>query len=393
MIAARRNMAKTRRRFGAVRQLPSGRWQARYAGPEGEFHRAPRTFATKTEAGQYLAGVEADLSRGQWRIPAEVTTTVTEWGDRFLAAQSPRLAVKTVALYSSLFTSCITPTFGNSALPTIRKIDVREWVAGLSARPLSPSRVRQAHGLLSQILASAVDDDLLKSNPCTGVRTPRLPVTEPRILTPDDVARLAAAIRPPFGLLVELLAYGGLRIGEAFALRRRSLDELHKRLMIEESLSETGGRLTFGPTKTHQARAIALPDFLVDDLLRHLSNLKAPEADALLFTGRTGRPLHYNAFRTSIWDPAALQAGLDKVTPHALRATCATWVADSAGVLEAAKRLGHARTSVTTRHYARPVEGRDRDVADRLSAMRPTTAPDEVARGSIWHADGTTGHS
>ncbi|MEO6206205.1 MAG: tyrosine-type recombinase/integrase, partial [Mycobacteriales bacterium] len=268
---------------------------------------SPRTFATKTEAGQYLAGVEADLSRGQWRLPAEVTTTVTEWGERFLAAQSPRLAVKTVALYSSLFTSCITPTFGNSALPTIRKIDVREWVAALSARPLSPSRVRQAHGLLSQILASAVDDDLLKSNPCTGVRTPRLPVTEPRILTPEDVARLAAAIRPPFGLLVELLAYGGLRIGEAFALRRRSLDELHKRLMIEESLSETGGRLTFGPTKTHQARAIALPDFLVDDLLRHLSDLKAPEADALLFTGRTGRPLHYNAFRTSIWDAAALK--------------------------------------------------------------------------------------
>ena len=337
--------------------------------------------------------MEADLSRGHWNEPADVTTTVSEWGERFLAAQRPRLAVKTVALYGSLYKSCIEPTFGDTALPKIRKIDVREWAASLSARPLSPSRVRQALGLLSQILASAVDDDLLKVNPCIGVRGPRLPVTEPQILTPEEVARLAEAIRPPYGLLVELLAYGGLRIGEAFALRRRSLDELHKRLLIEESLSEAGGRLTFGPTKTHQARAIALPDFLVDDLRRHLAALSAPEADALLFTGRTGRPLHYNAFRTSVWNPAVVAAGLNGVTPHALRATCATWVADRAGVLEAAKRLGHARTSVTTRHYARPIEGRDRDVADQLSELRPATALHEPARVPIWHADGTTGQS
>ena len=58
------------------------------------------------------------------------------------------------------------------------------------------------------------------------------------------------------------------------------------------------------------------------------------------------------------------------MTPHELRATCAPWVADTAGVLEAAKRLGHSRSSVTTRHYARPVQGRDLEVAERLDALR-----------------------
>lgn len=71
--------------------------------------------------------------------------------------------------------------------------------------------------------------------------------------------------------------------------------------------------------------------------------------------------------------------GLRGVTPHDLRATCASWVADSAGVLEAAKRLGHARTSVTTRHCARPVEGRDRDVANQLAGLRPQAAADATA--------------
>jgi integrase len=105
--------------------------------------------------------------------------------------------------------------------------------------------------------------------PLPRLRTPRLPGTEPSILTRDDVARLAAAIRPPYALLVDLLAYGGRRIGQAFALRRRCLDELHRRLVVEESLSETGCWLSSGSTKS-QARAIASPGLLVEALQARL---------------------------------------------------------------------------------------------------------------------------
>ena len=45
-----------------------------------------------------------------------------------------------------------------------------------------------------------------------------------------------------------------------------------------------------------------------------------------------------------------------------------------AGVIEAARRLGYSRTSGTTRHYACPVEGRDREVADRLTQFRGTSS-------------------
>lgn len=190
-------------------------------------------------------------------------------------------------------------------------------------------------------------------------------------------------------MLVELLAYCGLRIGEAFALRRRCVDELGRRLLVEESQSEAGGRHSFGPTKTHQKRSIAPPDFLLAELIKHLSQRVNPSPDALLFVGRTGKPLHYNAFRHGTWDPAVEVAGLHGVTPHDLRATCASWVADSAGVLEAAKRLGHARTSVTTRHNARPVEGRDRDVAVQLGALRP--GPGGDAPGPVRARSGHAG--
>ncbi len=377
-----------RRRFGTVRRTSSGRWQARYPLRDGSREPAPQMFATKTDALRFLATVESDMLRGTWQRPvapaAEVS--VSAWAARHIAAQRGRLTPKTLALYESLLRSCIEPTFGVTLLGDVQKIAVREWVASMTSRGLSASRVRHALIVLSQVMAAAVEDGLVDSHPCTGVRPPRLRETEPHILTPAEVAELHAAIREPYGLLVDLLAYGGLRIGEAVALRRRCVHLDAAALVIDESLAETGGHLTFGPTKTHQKRTVALPEFLTEELRQHLVERVAAESAALLFVGRTGMPLHYNAFRRWTWDPAVLAAGLVGVTPHDLRATCASWVADGNGILEAAKRLGHARISVTTRHYARPVVGRDRDVAGRLEELRPQTAPaDQSVRAQSGH--------
>lgn len=80
------------------------------------------------------------------------------------------------------------------------------------------------------------------------------------------------------------------------------------------------------------------------------------------------------------------------MTPHSIRASCASWVAESDGVLEAARRLGHNRSSVTTRHYARPMTGGDAVVAERLDATRTgarETVIDPVGP-SEWDVVGTT---
>ena len=52
-----------RREFGTTRQLPSGRWQARYIGPDGQRHTAPETFETKSDAQDWLNLVRADIER------------------------------------------------------------------------------------------------------------------------------------------------------------------------------------------------------------------------------------------------------------------------------------------------------------------------------------------
>ena len=59
-----------RRRFGALRRLSSGRWQARFRDPEtGLYRNAPNTFATKTAAAKWLSAIETDIARGDWHDP------------------------------------------------------------------------------------------------------------------------------------------------------------------------------------------------------------------------------------------------------------------------------------------------------------------------------------
>lgn len=69
----------TRRTFGAIRRLPSGRYQARYRGPDGAEHTAPLTFERKGDADAWLATHQADLVRGTWRDPDAGAITVADY--------------------------------------------------------------------------------------------------------------------------------------------------------------------------------------------------------------------------------------------------------------------------------------------------------------------------
>ncbi|MDQ1009493.1 hypothetical protein QFZ82_003978 [Streptomyces sp. V4I23] len=60
---------KNKRRFGRIRKLPSGRYQARYLGPDGVDRPAPHTFATARDADDWLAEQQTEIRRGDWVDP------------------------------------------------------------------------------------------------------------------------------------------------------------------------------------------------------------------------------------------------------------------------------------------------------------------------------------
>ncbi len=136
---------RERRVFGAVRRLPSGRWQVRYRDLHGNPHTGPHTFASKADAARYLALVEADLTRGAWADPKLGRITFAEWAERWQATTTT-LRPTTRDLYAYLLRRFQLPRFGPVALASIDVMAVRAWLARLRADSLSASTAAKRTG-------------------------------------------------------------------------------------------------------------------------------------------------------------------------------------------------------------------------------------------------------
>jgi hypothetical protein len=79
---------KGRRRFGNVRKRASGRYQARYIGPNGVERTAPTTFETERQAETWLTVVESEIIRGQWVPPEAGEVDLGEYCQRWIAERS-----------------------------------------------------------------------------------------------------------------------------------------------------------------------------------------------------------------------------------------------------------------------------------------------------------------
>lgn len=331
-----------------------------------------KNFSRKSDAERFLVSIETDKLRGDWVDPRLARTSFEEWTGRWWGATS-HLKTYTRDSYESLLRVHVFPRFAQATLGSIQAVDIREWLADLDRSGLSASRIRQAYFLLAQILRSAVESGYLAKNPCVGVKLPRMQVPEMRFVNAAQVEALASAIREPYGVLANTLAYAGLRWGEAVALRRGRCELLRSRLHVVESLSETSEGLLFGATKAYQRRTVVVPGFLRDQLAEHLAGHVGAADDALVFSSPNGEPLRRGNFSRRVWKPALEIARLD-LRPHDLRHTCATLlIAEGAHPKAVQAQLGHSSIQVTMDRYGHLFPSAAEELAGRLDAVHRRT--------------------
>ena len=188
---------------------------------------------------------------------------------------------------------------------------------------------------------------------------------ERRYLTHGHVAELADAAGP-YRLLVLVLAYCGLRWGEAAALKVSRVDLMRGRLAIVEAVADVNGHMIFGSPKSHQHRSVPVPRFLRDDLAQHLAG---KGQDDLVFTAPRGAVLRVNNFRRRHFDRAAADVGLEGLVPHELRHTAASLAIASGARLKGVQAmLGHASATLTLDRYGHLFGDELDAVAERLDA-------------------------
>jgi integrase len=339
------------------------RWRARYRDPSGR--ERSKSFARRIDAERFLVSIEDAKLRGAYVDPAAGRVAFSEWAERW-ERTTVSLRPNTRKDYRTLLKNQVLPAFGGTTLVAIDALAVREWVAELVAGGLSAKRARKAHQVLSQILASAVDGGRLPRNVAEGIKLPKVQRKEMHFLTAAQVEALADAIEPPYGVLVRVAAYTGLRPCEYVALKVGRLDLLRGTARVAEAAPEVAGHLEWGGVKTHEARTVRLPRSVAEELGAYLADRPHGPGD-LVFTAPRGGPVRSSKFVPVRFKPAigAANHAIAELDPDSrpdplpeelrlydLRHTAASlMIRQGASVKAVQKQLGHATASITLDTY------------------------------------------
>jgi len=357
-----------RRRFGRVRRLPSGRFQARYAGPDGVDRPAPNTFATKTDADVWLTLKEAEIRKGDWLDPDAGAVLFEDYAKAWVA-ERPNLRPKTAQLYEGLVRLHLVPVLGTLAVADIKEGTVRRWRKSLLDSEVGAVTVAKAYRLLKAIMNTAADDGMIKRNPCRIDGAGQEHSPERPVLTVTQVFALADAFTDRrYRLLILLADFCSLRWGELAALTRSCVDTDAGIISVRVSVVELArGPLVTGPTKSAAGRRdVTIPAFLLPEVIAHLEEFTAADPRALVFTGPKGAQLRRSNFSRA-WNKATDAAGLSGFHFHDLRHTGNVLAGEAGATLrELMDRMGHATTRAALIYQHRSTQ-RDKIIADEIS--------------------------
>ena len=381
-------MAASRRSFGWVRKLPSGKHQASYTGPDGLRHKAESTFLERGDAETWLRDEEIAIDRGEWTPPsmrpryaAVQPLTVAEYVSTTIHRRATRarrpIRPSTVALYLKLARLTIdTAPIGAMPLAHVSPEAVERWHTDMGTH--SPTQRGNAYQLLRSVMGDAVEDGLIERNPCRikGAGKPA-PKHQGVALTVDQLVGYYAAIRPEqYRPALMIAAWGSLRSGEVRALRRCDVTDDGRVVDVKRTLSRVHvkgepGVWVIGPPKTEAGkRTIALPEIAAAELRRYLEQWDQQHTDRqrLLWTGGDGGPLHDQVMREA-HKRGAQAIGQPTLTVHDLRRTGATLAAQSgATTKEIMRRLGHT-TAAVAMLYQVADDVRDAAIARRMDEL------------------------
>ncbi|MFC4072867.1 tyrosine-type recombinase/integrase [Actinoplanes subglobosus] len=391
---------KRHRRFGNIRKLPSGRYQARYLGPDGITRNADHTFETEKLAAQWLTLIESEIIRGEWQAPEAGEVHLSGYGKEWIAHR--KLQPRTRENYEDLFRLHIEPILGHLSLGAIKPQTIRSWRGKLLASGTTESQAVKSYSLLRAILNTAVrEDEILKQNPCRIPGYDRYHTPERPVATVAQVLALAEQMPPRYVALITVAAFSGLRWGELAALRRCDVDLAAGTVRVPRKLAALKSGLEFGPPKSAAGiRVVALPAVARKALISHLGKFTGAHPEALIFTGDKDMPLRTGNFRRAVkWAKSLADAGMPAGFHfHDLRHTGNNIAAASgASTRELMHRMGHAsmRAALIYRHATSEPDREIAEIMDkRITKIAENGKPakaagDRLAKRSKPTDDGT----
>ena len=355
--------------------------------------------------------------------------TLKEFSDRWITEYANvNLQPGTVIKYLQELNDKILPALGHLKLSEIKPHKVNSFFSSLTqdgarkdGKPggYSKGSIQKTRNVLSSILRTATEWEIIDSNPCDKVRLPTMDMTENvKFFTPEQTAMFLSYIEMPYTIQIKghqriddtgrpytvenytisktlpeqikvlfiLAIYTGLRKGELLALQWNDVDYHRDCIYVRKSVTIVDGKpICKAPKTKTSTRTVSIPHFLTERLeqLQESQNAFTAQVDDYwqgnnwIFTQDNGRMMSYSTPYQALQDtinrynkdkPADQQLPL--IPFHGLRHTSATLlIASQQNVATVSKRLGHAQTSTTMNIYAHALQESDHKATDALETM------------------------
>jgi integrase len=354
------------------KKLPPGifrrgsRYVVTFRDPQGRQRK--RSARTLAEARDIKATMTADVARGEFRDVSRITfgEYAPEWIATYKGRTRRGFRDETRRDYRRALgldeqgqpldpPSGAVAFFGRMPLSAIAPLDVKRYAEEVRKRGVAENTVRLAVAPIKCLLATAVEDGLIRSNPAAGLRLGQAVAgdgsaerEQAKALTEDELRRLIENVETERRLLIEFLAQTGLRISECVALRWQDIDFGRRRLRVERRFFR--GR--YGPPKSRFGRReVPLSPKMARRLWALRKERPGASDETTVFADKKGVPIDAStAFRAV--KAAAKKAGVPWAGLHTLRHTCATILfARGLNAKQVQRWLGHHAASFTLDTY------------------------------------------
>jgi integrase len=309
---------------GGIRRTPAGNWRAYWRAPSGR--QTSKTFGTKREATTFLAQVTTAAMTGSYVSPHAGRVLFGDHARQWM--ESWNNEATTHARDASIMRTHVIAQWGTWPLSKIDHLSVQTWVTDLSRR-LSPATVAECRRLTGAVLRSAVRNRLIAFNPCEDVKVQkrRRRDTDQQVI--ERVAfrqRLLPVVPDRYRGLVGVAGGCGLRWGEAAGLCADAVDLDRRLIRVIRTVIEVSGHTSFKPypKSTAGRRTVPLPAWLVTILRDHLDRYPRGAGD-LIFANQVGAAHRRTLFRSRVWRPSLVRAGLLGLVTRDGEAFVANW--------------------------------------------------------------------
>jgi integrase len=310
-----------------------------------------RAFDRKRDADVFETDIRRRKRLGELDTVANGRDTLADFAVEWWSVYAEgNLAPRTKEVYAGLWDRHVLPHIGGLELRRLTPEAIEHYQATLRKNGVGDASIRKSLALLQTILQRAVIWRRIPSNPVAAIRKPK--ARRQRLVTPPsprEIEQLRRAFlaqdRLADATLISVLAYAGLRPGEALALR---WGDVRDRVLTIHRAASLG---VIKETKTGQIRSVRLLRPLAEDLAVHRASTNPSDLDLVFPNSRGGvwTDDEYRNWRSRRFDGALKAAGIEIARPYDLRhAFVSLLINEGRSVVYVAAQAGHAPTMTLT---------------------------------------------